>query len=168
MMRSWNQKRPRQERPEGQIQIVAQSHCKSGSWVVTISEGLAPLTRDSVSEHRGLWNRQSGSELIRDIDYAFAYTSQKSFESDAFIWDIRSRHGIDWDVIQGGEMFDYEPNISREKVALITRMKNHGGVVDPGRYVSSPGRRIRGQRRRLSKGLGKPADHFRRKKSRGS
>ena len=28
-------------KPEGQIQIVAQSHCKSGSWVVTIRHLLS-------------------------------------------------------------------------------------------------------------------------------
>ena len=31
-------------KPEGQIQIVAQSHCKSGSWVVTVHFCL-PLAR---------------------------------------------------------------------------------------------------------------------------
>ena len=102
-----------------------------------ISAGLAPLTRDSVAEHRGLWNKQSGSDLINDVDYAFVYSSQKSFKSDKFIWDLRTQHGIEWDIIKDSDIFDYEPNVAREKAKLIVRMKNHGGVVDPGRYVSS-------------------------------
>ena len=49
-------------KPEGQIQIVAQSHCKSGSWVVTNYCWIEPAVRGSAVQ---IHNIESGEAEAR-------------------------------------------------------------------------------------------------------
>ncbi|MGI9401802.1 MAG: NAD(P)/FAD-dependent oxidoreductase, partial [Rhizobiaceae bacterium] len=52
----------------------------------------------------------------------------------AYGWSVRKSHGFNWDILEGEEFKQYEPVFSPE-LGCAVRLKDHGILSDPGRYV---------------------------------
>ncbi len=93
-------------------------------------ETLIPLARNAGAER-----------FIARNGMLIVYRSQESWDGDAYAWDIRRRHGIEWHELNADELRQFDPNISRE----YTRGKhvfNNGHCLDPGGLVAALGEAV--------------------------
>ncbi len=101
-----------------------------------IARDLAPIVTDSVSQHKSLVSELGLDAWVTESDYCFAYTDEAAFQSEAYVWALRRDAGFEPELIRGGDVQDYEPNIS-PNVGLIAALKDHGFIRDPGGYVQA-------------------------------
>src|SRR5581483_7242277 len=88
-------------------------------------DALMPLVRDAGAE-----------ALIKRTGILIVYRSDKSWDSDARAWDIRRRHGVEWQELNADELRQFDPSLARD----LTRAKfvpNNGHTVDPGGLVTA-------------------------------
>lgn len=108
-------------------------HANSAS-VKHRAAALYPIIGDSLADHEALSKGTGAEKWLVPSDYLFVYNDKAHFESDAFGWSVRKTHGFEWDLLEGEEFQKYDPVFS-PKLGCAARMKNHGYVTDPGRYV---------------------------------
>lgn len=101
-----------------------------------ISEAIAGVVGDSVSEHQALAKGTSAEQWIAPSDYLYVYKDRAAFEGDALAWDIRRGHGITWDELEGAALQDYDRVYSPDQ-SFGVRMPDHGRITDPGKYVKA-------------------------------
>jgi len=95
---------------------------------------LSAIIGDSLDDHLAL---ASGSEAARWIvpsDYLFLYNDKAHYQSDAYAWEIRKRHGFEWDTMDADEFRAFDP-VFGSNLGFAARLGNHGRIADPGRYV---------------------------------
>lgn len=109
------------------------SHANADS-VKRRAAALYPIIGDSLADHEALSKGTGAEKWLVPSDYLFVYNNRAHFESDAFGWSVRKSHGFEWDILEGGEFQQYDPIFSPE-LGCAARLKNHGYVSDPGRYV---------------------------------
>lgn len=101
-----------------------------------IAESLTPIIYDSPSQHEALAKGTDAEKWLVNADYSFAYPSKAAFEADAYTWMLRRMAGFEPDVLQGGDINDFEPALS-DKIGLLAVMHDHGYVRDPGQYIAA-------------------------------
>ena len=95
---------------------------------------LYPIIGDSLADHQALAAGTGAEKWIVPSDYLFIYNDRAHFEGDAFGWSIRKDHGFAWDVLEGQAFKDYDPAYG-PALDCAVRLKDHGRIADPGRYV---------------------------------
>lgn len=95
---------------------------------------LTHIIGDSLADHQALAAGTGAEKWIVPADYLFLYNDRAHYQGDAFGWDIRAQHGFTWDVLEAGDLRDYDPCFG-PKLTLAARLGNHGRISDPGRYV---------------------------------
>jgi len=95
---------------------------------------LHPIIGDSLADHQALAQGTGAEGWIVPSDYVFLYDTRAMYEGDAFGWNIRRRHGIEWEVLEGDALRAYDPALG-PRFALAARCGDHGRIADPGRYV---------------------------------
>lgn len=106
---------------------------------------LAPLIGDSLASHQALAEGTGAEKWVVPSDYLFLYRDRKAFEKDSFAWGLRKEHGFSWDVLEGaGEIFRYDPSLGR-KADLVVRLRDHGYIYDPGKYVKALAAHVEGR-----------------------
>ena len=95
---------------------------------------LAPIIGDSLAEHQALSAGTGAERWVVPSDYVFLYDNRAHFQGDAFGWSVRKEHGFAWDILEGGAFADYDPAFG-PAMDYAVRLKNHGRIADPGRYV---------------------------------
>lgn len=111
------------------------SHCRT-SETNRIADALSPLTSNSYQEHIDLAKGTKAEEFIKPNDYIILYNDRAAFENDAFIWEIRKRLGIKWDVLEGEAYDNFEPTLAGRGFVAV-RLPGHGHIADPGLYIQS-------------------------------
>lgn len=101
-----------------------------------ISAALAPIVSDSVEQHKSLTADLGLSDWVTDSEYVFAYRKHEDFEAEAYTWALRAQAGFTPQLIEGGDVHDYEPALGSEITCLAT-LKDHGFIRDPGGYVAA-------------------------------
>ncbi len=101
-----------------------------------ISAALAPLTFDSVEQHRALTQGLCAAEKLRAADYCFVYPDRTAFEADRHTWMLRRVAGFEPELITGGAVQEYEPSLAPE-LQLLAVMRDHGFVSNPGAYMQA-------------------------------
>ena len=99
-----------------------------------IAKGIAGIVADSVQQHKSLVSELGLEDWVTDSDYCFAYTDRTAFEKESYTWQLRAEAGFVPEHIEGADVHDYEPNISKD-IGLIVALKDHGYIRDPGGYV---------------------------------
>jgi D-amino-acid dehydrogenase len=99
-----------------------------------IAEAVAPIVADSLAEHQSLAAGTGAERWVVPSDYLFVYNDRAHFESDAFAWDIRRRHGFVWEELEGAAFAEYDPAFAAE-CGFAARLSEHGHITDPGQYV---------------------------------
>ena len=97
---------------------------------------LQPLVSDSIGNHLAMAEGTGAQKYIIPSDYLYIYKNRKHFESDAFGWSLRSKHGIKWTELDGAEFSTYDDCFS-DDLTFAAKMKNHGRISDPGAYLQA-------------------------------
>ncbi|MBL0933357.1 MAG: FAD-dependent oxidoreductase [Rhizobiaceae bacterium] len=99
-----------------------------------IAAALHPIIGDSLADHQALSAGTDAARWLVPSDYVFLYRDRAAFAADAFGWSIRRDHGFAWDELEGPALRAYDPVFSPANGFAI-RLKDHGRIADPGRYV---------------------------------
>jgi len=110
------------------------AHCKPEE-VERIATALAPIVGNSLGDHRALANGTGAEKYISPDDYVYVYQDRAHFESDAFGWQVRERHGFRWDEIEGDSLREFDP-LFGTALKFAASVKDHGRISDPGAYVT--------------------------------
>ena len=95
---------------------------------------LAPIIGDSLAEHQALAAGTGAEKWLHPADYLFLYNDRRHYEGDAFGWSVRAENGFEWDLLEGAAFRAYDPAFS-PAFGCAARLKDHGRISDPGRYV---------------------------------
>ncbi|MBV2360625.1 FAD-binding oxidoreductase [Thalassococcus sp. CAU 1522] len=109
------------------------SHANTAA-VEARAAAMAPIIGDSLADHQALAAGTGAEKWIVPGDYVYVYNDRAHYEGDAFGWDIRHRHGFDWQVIEGDALRAYDPALSPAYNCAAV-LPDHGRITDPGRYV---------------------------------
>lgn len=109
---------------------------------------LAPIIGDSLADHQALATGTGAEKWILPSDYLFLYNNRAHYESDGFGWSVRKDHGFEWDTLEGPAFTEYDPAYG-PSLDFAARLKNHGRIVDPGRYVKDLATHAEGQGARI-------------------
>lgn len=99
-----------------------------------VAAGLAALTRGALEEHRALAADTPAARWIRAEDYLYIYGRRAEFEAEAFSFQLRAEHGVEWREVAGGELRELEPDLS-PAFNFAVALPGHGVVLNPGRLV---------------------------------
>lgn len=99
-----------------------------------IASGLAAIVCDSVQQHQDLATGSVAEQWLRDSDYIFAYPNRAAFEQENYVWSLRKEIGLIPEEIEGKQVSCVEPALGSE-IKFLARLKNHGFVSNPSRYV---------------------------------
>lgn len=95
---------------------------------------LHSLIGDSLADHMALAAGTGAEKWLSPSDYLFLYDNRAHFGGDAFGWSIRKEFGFDWDILEGDAFHAYDPAYGKA-LNFAVRLKDHGRIADPGRYV---------------------------------
>lgn len=101
-----------------------------------IANAIAGVVSDSLEEHQALSEGTGAEKWIVPSDYLYIYKDRAAFEADALAWDIRKKHGITWDELEGAALRAYDRIFSPDQNFAV-HMANHGRISDPGKYVKA-------------------------------
>ena len=99
-----------------------------------IAAALAPIIGDSLNDHQALAAGTPAEKWIAPSDYLYIYEDRKHFQGDAFGWSLRKANGFEWDELEGEAFKAYDGAFS-DALAFAARLRDHGHIRDPGRYV---------------------------------
>ena len=97
-----------------------------------------PIIGDSLNDHLALADGTGAEHFVKPSDYLFLYNDRAHFEGDAFVWDVRRKHGFEWDAIEAEALNAYDPVYS-DTLGYAVRLRGHGRIADPGAYVKALG-----------------------------
>lgn len=102
--------------------------------VERIAAELFKLTDGSIEEHMALARETGGEPWLAARDYLYVYPERSNFASEAFAWNIRRRHGIEFSEVTASELREMEPDLA-SGFSFAVRLPRHGFALDPGRLV---------------------------------
>jgi D-amino-acid dehydrogenase len=88
-------------------------------------ETLLPLVRDAGAE-----------ALVARQGILVAYRSEASWAADQRAWDLRRRHGVQWEELDADELRQFDPNLSRAYLRGKL-VPGNGHTLDPGGLVAA-------------------------------
>lgn len=97
---------------------------------------MSKIVGDSLADHQALAAGTGAEKWIVPSDYLFLYRDRKHYGTDAFGWSVRKDHGIQWDILEGQALRDYDPAFGPD-IGLAARCPGHGRITDPGDYVKA-------------------------------
>ena len=106
------------------------------SLLVHTHAGYAPLIEGADAGH---W--------VSDQGLMMTFESEAAFEGAAYALDLRRRHGVHMDILDGNEARQMEPALSTKVIKAVSLPDVHR-TIDPFRLTVGAGRRLRAPRRR--------------------
>ena len=100
-----------------------------------ISEHLAPLLANSVTEHKNLAEGTEAEKWIEDSPFLFIYKNKSDFISDSFTWNIRKKHGYKLIEVDENELQELVPGLSNE-YSFAIKIENQGYISNSKKYLS--------------------------------
>ena len=108
------------------------------------AKALTQILYDSLEQHQALAKGTGAEKWLKPSDYVFVYDDYKGFEKETFTWSLRREMGFEWDELSAEEFNNYEPIFQGTRNFAI-RLKNHGLISDPGKYVEALARHFEQQ-----------------------
>jgi D-amino-acid dehydrogenase len=100
-----------------------------------ISEHLAPLLANSVTEHKNLAEGTEAGQWIEDSPFLFIYKNKSDFISDSFTWNIRKKHGYKLIEVDENELQELVPGLSNE-YSFAIKIENQGYISNSKKYLT--------------------------------
>lgn len=101
-----------------------------------ITDKLTPLVHNCLKEHQDLAANTGAEGFINHSDFTVLYKDRSAYEADRYLWEERKRVGLDWHTVEGSELEQLEPELAKH-ADFAVRMKEHGFISDPGRYLET-------------------------------
>lgn len=95
------------------------------SLLVHVHDGYAPLIEDAGAE-----------QWVKDDGLLMTFESEAAFEGAAYALDIRRRHGVHMDVLDGNEARQIEPALAKTVIKAVSLPDVHR-TIDPFRLCSA-------------------------------
>lgn len=111
------------------------SHATEKKSTYTIDK-LTQLVQNCLEEHQDLAANTDAADFINRSDLTVLYKNRVDYEADQFVWQQRKRVGLDWYIVEGKELEQIEPELAKY-ADFAVRMKEHGFISDPGRYLET-------------------------------
>ena len=100
-----------------------------------ISEHLAPLLANSVTEHKNLAEGTEAGQWIEDSPFLFIYKNKSDFINDSFTWNIRKKHGYKLIEVDENELQELVPGLSNE-YSFAIKIENQGYISNSKKYLT--------------------------------
>ena len=100
-----------------------------------ISEHLAPLLANSVTEHKNLAEGTEAEKWIEDSPFLFIYKNKSDFINDSFTWNIRKKHGYKLIEVDENELQELVPGLSNE-YSFAIKIENQGYISNSKKYLT--------------------------------
>lgn len=101
-----------------------------------IANGLHSLLHDAVDQHHALAGQTSAASYISRDDWIYGYKDRAAYLADGYGWNIRRRHGVEFEELSAEELSLHDPVLAR-RFGYGVRLKQHGRIADPGAYVTA-------------------------------
>ncbi|NMM08298.1 FAD-binding oxidoreductase [Polaromonas sp.] len=82
--------------------------------VASIAAALHPLVSNAMRAHRTLAGLSNALDFIRTVGWLKVYGSEAGFSKTAFERELMTRHGVDFSILNAGEVADLEPNLNKD------------------------------------------------------
>jgi D-amino-acid dehydrogenase len=81
--------------------------------------------------------RDAGAErYIARNGILMVYRTEAAWNAEAYAFDIRKRHGLEWHELNADELRQFDPNVSRDYIRA-RHLFNNGHCLDPGGLVAA-------------------------------
>lgn len=101
-----------------------------------IADGLALLLQDCADQHVATANGTPAEAHVSVGDYVFGYNDRAAYEADAMGWNLRRKHGYDFEEMDADRFAEFDPAMAG-RFGFGVRCPNHGHISDPGAYVTA-------------------------------
>ncbi len=115
------------------------------------ADALAGLVTDALADHQALAAGTGAENWLQASDYLYLYKNRAAFQADAFGWNLRRAHGIEWQELEGDAFRQFDPAFSPD-IGFAVKMDRHGYITDPGRYVKALAAHMQAQGGQLLQG----------------
>jgi D-amino-acid dehydrogenase len=102
--------------------------------VLEIATALAPLTRNAESDYRRLLDGLGLSDHLVDAENLIVFNDRQNYEADRFTWDLRRRHGFEYELLGLDDIRRLEPALGGP-ITCGVLLKGWLQFSDPGRMV---------------------------------
>ena len=100
------------------------------------TDKLTTLVHNCLKEHQDLAIGTEAADFIKRRDFTVLYKNRTAYEADQYVWEQRKRVGLDWYIVEGEEFKQLEPELAKH-ADFAVRMKEHGIISNPGRYLET-------------------------------
>ena len=101
-----------------------------------IADGLSLLLGDTAQQHLSIAAGTGAEKYITAGDYLFGYKDKQAYKADQFAWDIRRKHGFEFEEMDADRFAEYDPSMAG-RFGFGVRLPEHGRISDPGAYVKA-------------------------------
>ena len=109
-----------------------------------VAKALTQILHDSLEQHQALARGTGAEEWLKPSDYLFVYRNRTEFEKEEFAWAVRHEMGFKWQELDEEALNNYDP-IFKGTRKFAVRLKGHGIISDPGKYVEALARHFEQQ-----------------------
>lgn len=99
--------------------------------VASIATALHPLVANAMHAHRTLAGLSNALDFIQTVGWLKVYGSEAGFSSTALERELMTRHGVNFAVLNAGEVADLEPKLNRDAYTCGIFQPNSGFVSYP-------------------------------------
>lgn len=100
------------------------------------ANALAAISRGALAEHHELADNTPAAQWVIDEPTLYPYFSDAAYQKDAFGWQLRKDHGVEFDIVKGDALRELEPALSPD-FQFAVRMLTHGRVLNPSKLVKT-------------------------------
>ncbi|HEY7576254.1 MAG TPA: FAD-dependent oxidoreductase [Acetobacteraceae bacterium] len=104
--------------------------------VAATARALRPLLLDAPERHRRLAEEAGVGDLITRQGVLYVFPTRADFEAEALAWRLRRENGVRWLELNGDELRQREPSLSR-RYTFGLLVEENGQCRDPGAYVAA-------------------------------
>ena len=131
--------------PNGPLRITPAGALAGASWLMRFAlasrpdavrrsaAGIAPLLATTLAAHRELAAAIGASDLLEATGQLQVYPDRETYGKDAFGWELRRRHGVEFYELRREELLQYEPAIG-PAYGFGVFLPESGMVTAPGGY----------------------------------
>ena len=92
-----------------------------------IADGLSLLLGDTAQQHLSIAAGTGAEKYITAGDYLFGYKDKQAYDADQFAWDIRRKHGFEFEEMDADRFAEYDPSMAGRFGfwCSVTRTRTH-------------------------------------------
>lgn len=97
---------------------------------------LTPLLAGAFASYAPLVRNAGAERFVAQDGHLVVYRSEKDFQKDALAWRLRRENGVQYETLSDGDLWDFEPSLSRDR-HLGVFISGNGHTVNPEAFTQS-------------------------------